>query len=126
MPVIIGAPVPLRLLPGEGSINSTCSANCGGSCILHFVLKAGEVTGVRAGTETRPCARGLAQWQKIRHPDRLTRPLRRIRERGDGRFVPIIRNEALDEIAGRTREPQQQYGVEAFMNAPPLRLADVP
>jgi len=113
-----GAPIPLRVVPGERTVTSTCSANCGGSCILHLAVRDGTVTGVRAGAEARPCVKGLAQWQKIHHPDRLTRPLRRIGERGEGRFVPIGWDEALDEIAGRIRDTQAAFGPEAVLNAP--------
>src|SRR5262249_8305572 len=48
----------------------------------------------------------------VHHPDRLTRPLRRIGPKGEGRFTPIGWDEALDEIATRFTGAAQRHGRE--------------
>jgi len=47
------------------------------------------------------CARGQAAIQVTYHPDRITQPLKRSGERGDGRYEAISWDDALTEIIGR-------------------------
>lgn len=97
---------------------STCSANCGGSCLLHLEVDGGRVTRVRPDERYTPCLKGLAQHEKIHHPDRLRYPLRRVGERGSGRFERISWDAALDEIAGQIARVRDLYGMTAIINWP--------
>src|SRR5687767_9888039 len=45
------------------------------------------------------CARGQAAIQITYHPDRITRPLKRSGERGDGRYEAVSWDEAIAELA---------------------------
>ena len=47
------------------------------------------------------CARGQAGIQVTYHPDRITQPLKRAGNRGDGRYAAISWDEALNEIVSR-------------------------
>lgn len=47
------------------------------------------------------CARGQAAIQGTYHPDRITQPLRRIGERGDGLYEGVSWDEALADIVAR-------------------------
>src|SRR5687767_9771166 len=47
------------------------------------------------------CARGQAAIQVTYHPDRITQPLRRTGERGDGRYEAISWDDALAELVSR-------------------------
>jgi anaerobic selenocysteine-containing dehydrogenase len=47
------------------------------------------------------CARGQAAIQVTYHPDRITQPLKRSGERGDGRYEAVSWEDALAELAGR-------------------------
>jgi anaerobic selenocysteine-containing dehydrogenase len=49
----------------------------------------------------RLCARGQAAIQVTYHPDRITQPLRRAGERGDGQYEALSWDEALTEIVTR-------------------------
>ena len=74
---------PILRARGEGvEYLSTCSANCGGTCLLHLQVRDGRVTDVRPDPRHTPCLKGLAQYEKINHPDRLLYPLRRVGPRG--------------------------------------------
>lgn len=59
------------------------------------------------------CAKVARYSERLYHPDRLKRPLRRIGAKGAGRFEPIAWDSALDEIANAFICAEQRYGSEA-------------
>lgn len=61
------------------------------------------------------CARGQSGFMMTYDPDRLPYPLKRIGERGSGRFERISWEQALDEIAERMQAIKDQYGPEAML-----------
>ena len=62
---------------------------------------------------TARCPRFNAQLDFIYHPDRLTYPLRRTGERGNGSYERVSWGEALDTIAGSLQKVKDEYGAEA-------------
>lgn len=62
---------------------------------------------------SRPCVRGSAAPSYEYRADRLTTPLRRIGQRGDGEFLAISWDEAFDEISQRLLAVRNQYGADA-------------
>lgn len=76
--------------------------HCGVTCYV----KDGKIIKVE-GTDAHPtnhgklCARGYAARDYIYRADRIKTPLRRVGEKGEGKFQPISWEEALDEIAAR-------------------------
>src|SRR5688500_16474466 len=52
------------------------------------------------------CARGQAAIQVTYHPDRITQPLKRSGERGDGRYEAISWDDAIAEVAGKLNDLQ--------------------
>ena len=52
------------------------------------------------------CARGQAGIQVTYHPDRITQPLKRSGNRGDGRYEAISWDDALGEVVGKLNELQ--------------------
>jgi anaerobic dimethyl sulfoxide reductase subunit A len=96
--------------------------NCGGRCLLIAHIKSGRI--VRLDTDDRPdslsapqlraCTRGRAYLRRQYHPDRLQFPLKRVGERGEGKFERISWEEALDRLAGELLRVKAKYGNEAL------------
>ena len=60
------------------------------------------------------CAKGLAQIERLNHPDRLKYPMKRIGERGEGKWARISWDEALEMISGKIKETIGQDGQKAI------------
>ncbi len=78
---------------------------CGAGCGFYLVVRDGVVIGVERIFDHPVsvgvlCPKGAYAWKLIRHPDRLTTPLKRT-ERG---FKPISWKEAIRLIADRIKE----------------------
>ncbi|MFC1822138.1 molybdopterin-dependent oxidoreductase [Thermodesulfobacteriota bacterium] len=59
------------------------------------------------------CARALSATRFVYHPDRLTHPLKRVGERGEGKWQRISWDEALDTIAAKLNGIGERYGTES-------------
>lgn len=89
-------------------IKTTCPRDCYDSCGIAVVRRDGQVTRV-LGDPDHPVSRGalcgkcaIAYNGAWRDADvRLTRPLKRIGKKGEGRFAPTTWDEALAAIAER-------------------------
>lgn len=101
-------------------IRTSCPAhNCGGRCLLVATVEDGRIVRLDADDRTGDdlagprlvaCARGRAYLKRQYHPDRLTHPLKRVGERGDGKFARTTWDEALDTVAGEIRRVREKYG----------------
>ena len=111
-----------RLEDGTRAVFGYCSVNCEGRCVLNFHMKGDELVWVESdhsvadspgSRQVRACLRGRTMREWINHPDRLSYPLRRTGRRGEGSFVRISWDEALDEIADNLSRIVETYGNEA-------------
>ena len=95
-------------------INTGCCHDCGGRCVLKAHVKNGKIirfeTDNAEDPQIRACMRGRAYRQRVYSKDRLKYPLRRIGERGEGKFERISWEEALEEVAARLIETKEKYG----------------
>lgn len=88
--------------------------HCGVTCYV----KDGRIIKLE-GTDDHPtnhgllCARGQAGRQYVYRPDRVLTPLRRVGQRGEGKFLPITWEEAFDEIAARLNGVKERFGPSA-------------
>ena len=109
---------------GETVVTSTCGHNCGGRCVVNAHVVEGRI--VRISTDPRKwtpelpplhaCVRGFGAAERVNHPDRLRYPLRRVGQRGEGRFERVSWGEALDEVAQHMRRIRDAYGPAAILD----------
>jgi anaerobic dimethyl sulfoxide reductase subunit A len=103
-------------------INTGCCHDCGGRCTLKAHVKNGKI--IRFETDNgedpqlRACLRGRVYRQKVYHPDRLKYPMRRIGERGEGKFERITWEEAFEEVAKKMIEIKEKYGNSSILFVP--------
>ena len=107
-------------LPGEDTGIYTRNSFCdvcapGPHCGVTCYVKDGEIIKVE-GTDGHPtnggllCPKGQANRQYVYRKDRVLTPLRRVGERGEGKFEPISWDEAMDEIARQFNKVKADYG----------------
>ncbi len=91
---------------------------CHGSCIAKVTVEDGEVTRILPDPDGvfntgRMCPKGLFSRELMYHPDRLTYPMKRVGERGEGRFERITWDEAYDIVTENLLRIEREYGMEA-------------
>ncbi len=107
----------LKDLPGSlgaKEIPSVCDM-CFWRCPIVVKVKNGKVVKIEGNPKSptngpRICARGNAGIQMLYDKDRLKYPLKRKGARGEGKWVRISWDEALDEIAHNLKKTQEKYG----------------
>lgn len=87
---------------------------CGGACLVDTYCKDGKVIKVEGNKSLptangRVCVKGAALKQTLYHPDRLLYPMKRVGERGEGKFERISWEEALTTIAQKMTETKENY-----------------
>jgi len=91
---------------------------CPGGCGVHIELVDGKIEKI-SPIKDHPigvvCVRGLHAKEIVYSNDRLKFPLRRIGERGEGRFERTTWDDALDRIAHGFQKIKKEYGAEAVM-----------
>ncbi len=101
-------------------VHTTCPHDCPSTCALEVerldARTIGKVRGARDNPYTAGviCSKVARYAERVHHPDRLMRPLRRVGERGCGidGFQPISWDDALDEIAEALLKAEQRFGPE--------------
>jgi len=98
---------------------SVCPHDCPSVCALDVEIIGGARIGRVHGATDHPytqgvvCAKVARYAERIHHPDRLTRPLKRVGPKGSGQFAPIAWDEALDRVADAFLEAERQHGCES-------------
>jgi len=91
---------------------------CHGTCGVLAHVRNGKLTKIEGDpdhpwNQGRLCARCLAMTQYIYHPDRLTRPLKRVGERGEDKWQEISWEEAFDLIETRMKKLRDEFGPQS-------------
>ena len=98
---------------------SACPHDCPSTCALEVELLAdgtvGRLKGARENAYTAGviCAKVARYADRLYHPDRLTRPLKRVGPKGAGRFEEISWEEALDTVATAFLKAEAAHGAQA-------------
>lgn len=98
---------------------SACPHDCPSTCALEVEIlderTIGRVRGApdNAYTAGVICAKVARYAERIHHPDRLTKPLRRKGAKGSGEFVPVGWDDALDLVAEAFLKAEREHGAEA-------------
>lgn len=98
-------------------VHSACRF-CRAECGLLVRVRNDRIEGIE-GDPDHPTSRGAlcvkaqAIPELVEDPDRLRTPLKRVGERGGGRWAPVTWNEALDEIAARLLALRERHGAES-------------
>ncbi|EKK5242402.1 dimethyl sulfoxide reductase subunit A [Cronobacter sakazakii] len=110
--------------PDERVVWSACTVNCGSRCPLRMHVVNGEIRYVETDNtgsddydglhQVRACLRGRSMRRRVYNPDRLKYPMKRVGKRGEGKFVRISWDEALDTIAQGMKRIISDYGNEAI------------
>ena len=101
--------------------HSVCALDCPDACaVLVTIDGSGKATRLR-GDPAHPVTRGFLCGKVARYlereysPNRLLYPLRRVGGKGQGRFVRVGWDDALDEIAARLKGIAAEFGPEAIL-----------
>lgn len=99
--------------------HSVCPHDCPSTCALDVELidanTIGRVHGAKDNTYTDGviCAKVARYAERIHHPDRLTKPLKRKGAKGSGEWQEISFDDALDEVAEQLLKAEAEHGSEA-------------
>ena len=96
--------------------------NCHGNCAFKVLARDGIVTREEQlaqypqiapdipDTNPRGCQKGAIHSQAMYEPDRIRYPMKRVGERGEGKWQRISWDQATEEIADKIIDLYQQYG----------------
>jgi len=98
----------------------SCNKDCGGGCPLTAFIKNGKLIKISNSKHKSEymtgCARGFKFGEVVYDSKRLTVPLIRNGERGDGKFKEVSWDEALDYTAAKLLEIKKEYGTDSILN----------
>lgn len=90
-------------------------------CALKTVVKDGKIIRTEPADYTDCeckegfiCQKGVMSWRQVYNEKRLTVPLKRVGERGEGKWEEISWDQAFDEIADKFKEISSEYGPAAI------------
>jgi anaerobic selenocysteine-containing dehydrogenase len=112
-------------VPDEVKVKRTFCGFCewAGHCGILVHVKDDEVIKVEGDPNSpfhpfpeagKLCPKGMSAVEWHYHPGRLNYPLKRVGERGEGKWKRITWDQALDEIAEKLKEIRERYGPEAL------------
>ncbi len=97
-----------------------CRAQCGQGCYLNVHVRDGQVVRTTAGKFddgpefNRICPKGLSQPARVYSSERLQYPMRRVGERGEGKFERISWDEAIKEVTDKWKAYTEEFGPKSI------------
>jgi anaerobic selenocysteine-containing dehydrogenase len=107
-------------LVSDGIVRGACPHDCPDTCAMLVHVEGGRAVRVQ-GDPDHPITRGFLctkvnrYTERSYHPDRLRTPMRRVGEKGEGRFEPATWDEAFTDIARGLRDIIDVHGGEAIL-----------
>ena len=97
-----------------GNVLTVCPY-CGAGCNFYLQVLDGRIIGVLPAkqhviSEGALCIKGWNAAAFVHHEDRITQPM----ARRNGSFEPVSWNDALDVVADKLTEIQQEHGPDAI------------
>jgi anaerobic selenocysteine-containing dehydrogenase len=92
---------------------------CHGGCSALVHVNNGKVVKIKGDPEFplnrgKLCVKGMASIDQLYNPNRLKHPLKRVGQRGEGKWKRISWDEALDVIVNKIKEIKAEFGVESI------------
>jgi predicted molibdopterin-dependent oxidoreductase YjgC len=102
----------------EKAVSTICSY-CGVGCTLELHVKDNRIVRVTTPPEGtvnkgRLCVKGRFGWDYVHSPERLTTPLIRVGEKGEGKFRQASWDEALDLVAEKFAGIKAESGPDSL------------
>ncbi len=93
-------------LPLNGVVRGACPHDCPDTCALHITVENGVAVKVAGDPDHPPthgslCTKVSRYTERTYHKDRLLQPMRRVGQKGQGRFEAISWDEAISTIAAK-------------------------
>lgn len=111
----------VNLEPGTQALPSVCPLDCPDTCSLTAVVKDDRLVAVRGSssnpyTDSAICSKVAYGYPEFVHGERrLSKPLKRIGQRGSGEFAPVTWNEALDLVYEGFSSAITRYGPQSVL-----------
>src|SRR5437773_2056155 len=100
-------------------MRSVCPHDCPSCCSLEVAVEDGRIARVTGAdhpfTQGVICGKVREYAERVHSPLRVTRPLRRVGAKGEGRFEPVEWDAAIAEIATRWRAIIAEHGAQAIL-----------
>ncbi len=100
-------------------VKTFCARMDHGGCGILVHVEDGKIVKIEGDPDSplnrgTLCAKGIAQVERLNHPDRLKYPMMRTGKRGEGKWTRISWDEALNRIAGKIQEIIEREGQRAI------------
>ena len=111
-PEVAAAPLPKE----DKVVRTVCAPNCTGSCGINTYVKDDTIIKVEPGefpdpSYNRICLKGIsAAMQRVYSPDRIKYPMKRVGERGEGKWERLSWEQAMDLLADKFTTLTDKYG----------------
>ncbi len=108
------------MIAATSVVRGACHHDCPDTCAWEVTVRDGVAVNLRGDpshpfTDGQLCPKVNPFLDRVYHPDRLLRPLRRVGPKGEGRFEPVDWDAAIAEIADRIGTAVAQHGGETVL-----------
>lgn len=109
---------PQKEVPETQIFSGVCRGNCFGGCFLNVHVRDGQMVRTTArdmidGSYNRICSKGLSHMGRVYSANRIQYPMKRVGERGEGKFERISWDEAVNIIAEKWKGYAEEFGPES-------------